>query len=317
MSLAKMGDIKMKAIVTGGAGFIGSHLVGELISEGFDVHIIDNISTGKMEHVHPKAILHVLDLRSPDIRDLIINEKPDIVFHLAAQVDVLKSIQDPEYDSQVNIMGTVNLLQACSESSSVKKIIYSSSSAVYGDHKADRLLETFDTKPISYYGVSKLTPESYLRIYQQLYGLSYTVLRYANVYGPNQTPKGEGGVVAIFLDRIKKGLPIIIHGEGEQTRDFVYVKDVVKANLAAIQKGENEIINISTANPTTVNQLAHILSKIHDKQIIIRNSKARPGDIEHSCLDNSKADKILHWSPIYSIDQGLKETYDFVMQQML
>ncbi|CAH0345470.1 NAD-dependent epimerase/dehydratase family protein [Bacillus sp. CECT 9360] len=305
----------MKAVVTGGAGFIGSHLVRELISEGVTVHIIDNLASGKREQIHPRAILHVLDVQSSDVRDLIVKEQPDIVFHLAAQVDVLSSIHNPEYDAQVNILGTVNILEACRESSSVKKIIYSSSSAVYGDIKVARLTENNLTEPISYYGVSKFAPEHYLRIYHQLYGLSYTVLRYANVYGPNQTPKGEGGVVAIFLDRIKKGLPLVIHGDGGQTRDFVYVKDVVRANLCAIQQGDNEVINIGTATPTSVNQLAYTLTKLHGSKVVITHSDGRPGDIMHSCLENNKAERLLQWTPLYSINEGLQETYDFVMQE--
>ena len=219
---------------------------------------------------------------------------------------------DPAYDATVNIVGTINILQAC-RAAAVKKIIYSSSSAVYGDVKESRIAEKEVTQPISYYGVSKLTPEHYLRIYHELYDLPYTVLRYANVYGPNQTPKGEGGVVAVFLDRIKKGLPLVIHGDGEQTRDFVYVRDVVKANLYAMKHGNNEIINIGTSIPTSVNQLANILIQLHDSPIDITYSPARPGDIVHSCLENNKAERVLHWTPSYSIQQGIWETYHFIM----
>ena len=302
----------MKAVVTGGAGFIGSHLVKELVSMGITVHVIDNFASGKREYVHPQAILHVMDIQSPEVMDLFVKEKPDYVFHLGAQVDVQRSILDPAYDAVVNIVGTLNILQACRKAA-VKKIIYSSSSAVYGDIEASRIVETEATQPISYYGISKLTPEHYLRIYHELYGLSYTVLRYANVYGPNQTPKGEGGVVAIFLDRIKKGLPLVVHGDGEQTRDFVYVKDVVKANLSAMKHGNNEIMNIGTSIPTSVNQLANLLMELHHSPIDVTYSPARPGDIVHSCLENNKAGRILHWTPSYSIQQGIKETYDFVM----
>lgn len=302
----------MKAVVTGGAGFIGSHLVNELVSKGVTVHVIDNFVSGKRELVHPKAILHVMDIQSPDVIHLFVKEKPDFVFHLGAQVDVQRSILDPAYDATVNIVGTLNILKACRETA-VKKIIYSSSSAVYGDLKASRIGETEVTQPISYYGVSKFTPEHYLRIYQQLYGLSYSVLRYANVYGPNQTPKGEGGVVAVFLDRIKKGLPLVIHGDGEQTRDFIYVKDVVRANLSAMQYGYNEVINIGTSIPTSVNQLADLFVQIHDSPIEITYSPARPGDIMHSCLENKRAERVLHWTPSYTTQQGIRETYDFKM----
>ena len=302
----------MKAVVTGGAGFIGSHLVKELVSRGITVHVIDNLASGKKGNVHPQAILHVMDIQSSDVIDLFVKEKPDYVFHLGAQVDVQRSILDPSYDATINIVGTLNILEACRKAA-VKKIIYSSSSAVYGDLKASRIVETDETQPISYYGVSKFTPEHYLRIYHLLYGLTYTVLRYANVYGPNQTPKGEGGVVAIFLDRIKKGLPLVIHGDGEQTRDFVYVKDVVKANLTAMEHGNNEVVNIGTSIPTSVNQLAQLLIQLHNSSIDVTYSPSRPGDILHSCLDNSKAERLLHWTPSYSIQQGIRETYHFGM----
>ena len=302
----------MKAVVTGGAGFIGSHLVKELVSRGITVHVIDNLASGKKENVHPQAILHVMDIQSSDVIDLFVKEKPEYVFHLGAQVDVQRSILDPSYDATINIVGTLNILEACRKAA-VKKIIYSSSSAVYGNVKASRIVETDETQPISYYGVSKFTPEHYLRIYHLFYGLTYTVLRYANVYGPNQTPKGEGGVVAIFLDRIKKGLPLVIHGDGEQTRDFVYVKDVVKANLSAMEHGNNEVVNIGTSIPTSVNQLANLFIQLHNSSIDVTYSSSRPGDILHSCLDNSKAERLLHWTPSYSMQQGIRETYYFGM----
>ncbi len=304
----------MKAVVTGGAGFIGSHLVDELISVGYEVHVIDNLSTGHREHVPPQAVLHVVDVRSSETKDVILREKPDVVFHQAAQVDVLRSIQDPLYDTSVNILGTVNLLTACCQAS-VEKFVYASSCAVYGDLKEALIREDSPTCPISYYGISKLTPESYIRVFHQLYGLPYTILRYANVYGPRQSPNGEGGVVAIFLNRLKSGLPLTIYGDGEQTRDFVHVQDVVRANIAAINRGHNEIIQVGTATRTSINHLVASLKAIHGSSVVTVHESERPGDIRHSCLDNRKALNVLGWRPQYDLDTGLIETYAFVMSQ--
>lgn len=304
----------MKVLVTGGAGFIGSHLVDALVSMGTAVHVVDNLSTGQRENVHPRAILHVLDVCSQEAKDLIVREQPDVVFHQAAQVDVQRSIREPEYDANVNIVGTINVLEGCCQAS-VKKFIYASSCAVYGDLATDLITEEHFTRPVSFYGVSKLTPESFIRLFHRIYGIPFTILRYANVYGPRQTAKGEGGVVAIFLDRIRKGLPLVIHGDGEQTRDFVYVKDVVTANLAAVQQGHQEIIQIGTSARTSVNQLVEYLEGIHGSRIPVEYGPERPGDIRHSCLDNRKARRVLGWTPRYNAAAGLQETYNFVMKK--
>jgi UDP-glucose 4-epimerase len=302
----------MKAIVTGGAGFIGSHLVEALISQGAEVQVIDNLSTGNLSYVPAGIVLHQLDIRSEEAKQLIQTERPDIVFHHAAQVDVQRSVSDPGYDASVNIAGTANIIHACCLAS-VKKIVYASSCAVYGDLNKILINEDDPTKPMSFYGMSKLTPEYYLHIFHKLYGLPYTILRYANVYGPKQTPKGEGGVVAIFLDRIRKGMPLTIFGDGEQTRDFVYVKDVVAANLAAINQGDQQIVQIGTASSTSVNQLVKLFSHIHGGEIKTMNHQERAGDIKHSCLNHTKAFEHLNWKPHYDLHRGLKETYEYVM----
>lgn len=298
----------MKAIVTGGAGFIGSHLVDELITGGATVHVIDNLSTGMREHVNPKATLHVLDICSPETKELVVREQPDVVFHLAAQVDVQRSIREPDYDAHVNIVGTVNVLEASCQSTA-KKIIFASSCAVYGNLETTLISEADETEPISIYGTSKLTSESFIRLFHQIYGIPYTILRYANVYGPRQNAKGEGGVVAIFLDRMQKGLPLIIHGDGEQTRDFVFVKDVVAANLAAVHQGNQETIQVSTSQRTSINRLVELLQNLHGKELRVIHDEERPGDIRHSCLDNKKAMQMMNWRPQYDIIQGLNESY--------
>ncbi|GER71194.1 UDP-glucose 4-epimerase [Weizmannia acidilactici] len=302
----------MKAVVTGGAGFIGSHLVDELIKNYFEVHIIDNLSAGGIKNIHPMAIFHEIDIRSKDAKEIINRERPDIVFHLAAQADVGISIRYPNLDAGVNINGTINILEACRESD-VKKVIFASTSAVYGDFRTDQLLESDPTVPISFYGLSKLSAESYFHLFHHLYGLSFTILRYGNVYGPRQSAKGEGGVVAVFLDRIKNGEPLMIYGDGEQTRDFIYVKDIVQANMAAIDNGHQDIFNISTAKTTSINQLVSYLNKIHGSAIDSKNTSGRIGDIKHSCLNNQKAIQKLGWRPVFNIYQGLEDTYKYIM----
>ncbi|MFD2168571.1 NAD-dependent epimerase/dehydratase family protein [Tumebacillus lipolyticus] len=305
----------MKAVVTGGAGLIGSHLVDQLIALGFDVHVIDNLSTGDLANVHPKATLHQLDIRSQEAKNVIKKERPAVVFHQAAQVVVQCSIRDPKHDASVNILGTINMLEACCEAS-VQAFVYASSCAVYGDLHAGVITEEDPVNPISFYGASKLAPELYIRVFHQMYGLPYTILRYANVYGPRQTPHSEGGVVAIFLDRIRRGLPLLIHGDGEQTRDFVYVKDAVRANIAAMYRNQNRVIQVGTATATSINQLVAMLRYIHCSEIKVTYEPERPGDIKHSCLDYSQNRRQLLWSPQYDLLQGLTETYSSVMKRV-
>ncbi|MED0661190.1 NAD-dependent epimerase/dehydratase family protein [Bacillus smithii] len=300
----------MKAVVTGGAGFIGSHLVEELLLQGAKVHVLDNLVSGQLKNVHPLAVMHIEDIRSQGAKQIIKREKPDVVFHLAAQADVGQSIREPKYDADMNINGTINILEACREAS-VKKIIFASTSGVYGNLQKDLISEKDLTMPISYYGLSKLTAESYIRLFHQLYGLSYTILRYGNVYGPRQSAKGEGGVIAIFIDRIKKGMPLMIHGDGEQTRDFVYVKDIVRANIAAVEKGDQETIQVSTGKSISINHLVKMLTQIYGSPIETIYTHARTGDIKHSCLDNKKARQLLQWNPQVDIFNGLTETYTF------
>jgi UDP-glucose 4-epimerase len=298
----------MKAVVTGGAGFIGSHLTEELIARQIEVHIIDNLDTGNLENIHPSAVVHLVDVCSEEAKAVIVREKPDIFFHLAAQADVQRSIRMPGFDASVNIAGTINMLEACRDGA-VGKIVFASTSGVYGDLEKERISESDVTSPISYYGLSKYCAEAYIRLFHQLYGTPYTILRYGNVYGPRQTPKGEGGVVALFMDRIQKGLAFQIHGDGEQTRDFVYVKDIVEANLATIRHGHQQTIHVRTAQKTSINDLAAMLIQIHGSELAIHHISARTGDIRHSCLDNSKAKSTMNWQPSYTIQMGLEETY--------
>ncbi|AFM01434.1 nucleoside-diphosphate-sugar epimerase [Desulfitobacterium dehalogenans ATCC 51507] len=300
----------MKVLVTGGAGFIGSHLVESLVCQGIEVSIIDNLVSGQSCMSHPLVAFHHMDICSRDAKAVIIREKPDVVFHLAAQTDVRKSLQDPQYDAKVNICGTINLLEACREAK-VRKLIFTSTSAVYGDLHKEPISEEDPVAPISYYGLSKWAAESYILLFHQLYGISYTILRFSNVYGPGQIAKGEGGVVAVFLDHIHAKKTLNIHGDGAQTRDFVYVKDVVRAIQAAVERGDQEIIQVSSSGKTSVNQLVSMLSRIHGSAFEIIHTPANQGDVKHSCLDNRKAYELLQWQPLIDLPDGLATTYAY------
>ncbi|RCX19787.1 UDP-glucose 4-epimerase [Fontibacillus phaseoli] len=297
-------------VVTGGAGFIGSHLVNRLVRQNMQVHVIDNLSTGRMENVPLQATLHIEDVRSEHARNIIMDAKPDTLIHLAAQADVQQSVADPFFDMQVNVSGTLNMLEAC-RMSNVRKFIFASTSGVYGDLQKEVLTELDPVKPISFYALSKMTAEHYIRMYDKFYNIPYTILRFANVYGPGQTVKGEGGVISIFMDKVSNNLSLPVNGDGEQTRDFVYVKDVGEAIVAAVDHGNRDTIHVSTGIKTSLNQLIGLLASLHPKQVDVVYQPPRPGDIMHSCLSNLKARNHLHWKPVYSIQQGLAETYRY------
>ncbi|MFM9280069.1 NAD-dependent epimerase/dehydratase family protein [Paenibacillus jiagnxiensis] len=297
----------MKAVVTGGAGFIGTHLVHALTDSGYEVHVLDNLSTGSTAGLDTRAEFHQVDIRSVEAGEIVKRERPDVVFHLAAQADVQYSIRQPFQDADVNIMGTIRMLDACREAGS--KLVFSSTAGVYGELQKERIKEDDPTVPISGYGQSKLGAESYIRLFHRLYGVDYTILRYSNVYGPGQGVKGEGGVVALFMDRLIKGESLQIYGDGEQTRDFIYVKDVVRANIAAARKSCQSTVHVSTGRTSTINGLASYLLGLHGGGLAPAHTPAKMGDIRHSCLDNTKATRLLGWEPAYSIETGLKQTY--------
>ncbi|PFG06632.1 NAD-dependent epimerase/dehydratase family protein [Bacillus sp. es.034] len=298
----------MKAIVTGGAGFIGSHLVDALISRGLSVHVIDNLSSGKAKFLNPLAKFYEMDISSSEAYNLILTEKPDFIFHMAAQADVSQSTLSPVNDMLTNAGGTLNLLEACRHFP-IKNFIFSSTSAVYGNVNSDLIDETHQPSPISFYGLSKLTAENYIKLYFDTFQVPFTILRYGNVYGPRQTSKGEGGVIAVFLEKLLKNEQLKINGDGLQTRDYIYVQDVVEANIAAAIKEQPMTIQISTGKRTSILQLIELLDNYHSSNILSFHTTDRQGDIKHSCLDNSLAKRLLTWEPHYSIEKGLKETY--------
>jgi UDP-glucose 4-epimerase len=304
----------MKVLVTGGAGFIGSHIVDQLMTAGHQVAVIDNMSSGKETNLNPDAVFYRMDMENDKIQEVFQREKPDAVIHQAAQTVVQTSVQEPVYDAHMNILGTINLLEA-SRLHGVKKFIYASSAAVYGNPQYVPIDERHPVDPLSGYGISKYTPEQYLRVYQQMYGLKFTILRYANVYGIRQDPQGEGGVISIFIDKVLAQNPFIIFGDGEQTRDYIYVEDVARANLSALHTGDGEIFNIGTGVQTTLNQLVNKLQEISGKSLDTLYEKERLGDIKHSYYTVNKARNGLHWTPEVSLEDGLRRTYQFYANQ--
>ncbi len=296
----------MKVLVTGGAGFIGSHLVDALLDKGEEVHVVDDLSTGRQENLDLAAFFHKIDICDSGLDKLICSIQPEVVFHLAAQVSVPRSLENPYEDTRVNILGTVNLLEACVQAG-VKRVIFSSSAAVYGMPQYLPLDEEHSLITISPYGTSKAAAEKYLQLYNRLYGLEYVILRYANVFGPRQDADGEGGVVSIFAQAVRNRLPLKIYGDGEQNRDFVYVKDIVRANLAALICSSSITVNVSTEKATSVNQLANLLNRIGNFSSSIKHEPERPGDIRNSILCNNRAKKELHWESVYTLEEGLYE----------
>lgn len=298
----------MKIVVTGGAGFIASHIVDAYIADGHEIHIVDDFSTGREANVNAKAVVHRLDIADSNTVKLITDLKPDVLNHHAAQMDVRRSVADPAFDARINIIGFVNLLQGCVEAE-VKKVIFASSGgAVYGDKEPIPAAEDHPTEPLSPYGVSKRTGELYLDYYYMAFGLPYVALRYANVYGPRQSSKGEAGVVAIFIDRLLSENSPIINGDGKQTRDYVFVGDVVAANLAALRTPFIGAVNIGTGQETDVVTICRSLRAGLGSSIEATHGPAKTGEQRRSCLAVGFAAKVLSWRPVTSLDQGLQKT---------
>ncbi|MBN2357561.1 NAD-dependent epimerase/dehydratase family protein [candidate division KSB1 bacterium] len=298
----------MKILVTGGAGFIASHIVDAYIQAGHEVTVLDNLVTGKKENINPKAVFYHLDIQDAQVVDIFAKHRFDLVNHHAAQMDVRRSVEDPVYDARNNVLGMLNILQACVKTGVQRFIFASSGGAVYGEQVTFPADERHQTQPYSPYGITKLVGEKYLFFYALTYQLGYTILRYANVYGPRQNPHGEAGVVAIFCRRLLDGQQPIIFGNGEQTRDFVYVKDVVTANVKALDRKDNEILNIGTSTETTINEVYEHLNALIGAGMAQKHGPAKEGEQFRSVIDYGYAKKVLDWQPQYDLQTGLKET---------
>lgn len=298
----------MQAVVTGGAGFIGSNLVDALIERGDSVDVVDNLSSGKRENVHERARLHVLDIREP-LDDLFAELRPDVCFHLAAQADVRVSVERPDYDAEVNVIGTVHVLEAA-RLAGARVVFSSTGGAIYGEcvEPAD---EASERQPLAPYGTAKLAGEEYLLTYQRLYGMANVALRFGNVFGPRQDPHGEAGVVAIFLGRLRDGEICRIFGDGKQERDYVYVGDVVQAALAATEV-EGGIFNVGTGRATSVLELYDLCRKVAGSKLAAEHAPARAGELQRSVLDINKAADELGWRPDTSLEDGLRQTWNWI-----
>jgi UDP-glucose 4-epimerase len=303
----------MKVLVTGGAGFIGSHIVDSLVARNYEVAVVDSFVTGHRSGVNKAVPYYEMDI-TENIEEAFRPERPDCVIHLAAQNNVQQSFNDPVMDAKVNILGTVNILECCKKYQ-VKKIIYASSAAIYGNPKYLGVDEGHPIKPLSFYGISKYTPEQYIQVYASLTGMKYSILRYSNVYGVRQDALGEGGVIAVFMHKFLNRETPVIFGNGQQTRDFIYVADVAQANIAALTQGDDEIMNISTNTQTSINDLISVLNRSFGTSLEPIYREARDGDIMHNYLDNTKALKILSWKPEYRLDEGLRLTIDYYKKQ--
>ena len=310
----------MNVLVTGGAGFIGSHVADALLARGYTVHILDDMSGGKIENVPEGATLHEYDIRSQEAASLIIDQQFDAIFHLAAQMDVRRSVSDPRYDADVNVLGFLNLMEAARHVPIKKFVFASTGGAIYGE--PDREYNEGKTQPeshpqnhVSPYGITKLVTEKYLHFYELSYGIPFAAMRFGNVYGPRQNPYGEAGVVAIFSERLLDGKQPVIYGDGEQTRDYVYVEDVVRAVLAGFDYDGSGIFNVGTGVETTVNHLFRVINSATGNAAEEVHEAGRPGEQQRSVLDVSLAGERLNWQPKVSIDDGLRRTVQWFVEK--
>ena len=302
----------MNILITGGAGFIGSHIGDALIMAGHQITVVDNLSTGSLQNVPKEAVFYEADIRDiAQMETIFAQGKFAVVFHEAAQTMVPYSLEHPLEDADLNIIGLIKVLDLC-RTYHIKKFIFSSSAAVYGDNQQLPLQETEPVEPTSFYGLTKATAEAYIQMYHRLYRLPYVILRYANVYGERQGSNGEGGVVYIFANRLVHQQALTIFGDGTQTRDFIYVKDVAQANVAALESAiRSGIYNVSTAKETTIEEIKNQLVSFATYQPTIRYQAVRSGDIYRSVLDNRRTIKELKWKPQVDLRTGLQQTYAY------
>ncbi len=303
----------MRILVTGGAGFIASHVVDGYIALGHDVTVIDDLSRGSRNNLNPKARFRLGDIQDAQfVKSVFAEERPEIVNHHAAQMDVRRGVREPLFDASVNILGSLNLLQAAVSHGSKRVIYISTAGAAYGEPKRLPVPEDDPINPITPYGISKHTVEHYLFTYRFLYGLSYVVLRYGNVYGPRQNSQGEAGVFAIFCEQMLSGVQPVIYGDGKKIRDYVFIEDVVRANVAALERGDGEICNVASGLDTTDQEVFDFVRELLGKPgLKPRYVARRPGEIDRIRLDISKARRVLDWTPRISIAEGARRTVSF------
>lgn len=306
----------MNILVTGGAGFIASQIADAFINEGHQVTIVDDLSSGFIKNVNQKAKFLKANICDKNLSQLFENEKFDVINHHAAQMDVRRSVKNPEFDATTNILGTINLLQNAIKFKVNKFMFASTGGAVYGEQEYFPADEKHPTQPRSPYGISKLSVEKYIHFYHAEYGLKYSILRYANIYGPRQNPFGEAGVVAIFSTKLLKGDQPIINGEGKQTRDYVFVGDVVNANLLALNDSANDIYNVGTEIETDVNQLFHYINSITGAGKEEKHGPAAPGEQMRSVITSNKLFNKFGWRPAIKIEDGLNSTIDFFREEL-
>lgn len=309
----------MKILVTGGAGFIGSNTVDRFIAEGHEVVVMDNLSTGRSENLNPKAKFYLMDVRSAEVEKVFAAERPDAVSHFAAQKSVPKSVDNPIMDAEINIIGLLNLLNQCIKYQVKKFIFISTGGALYGDATRVPTPETYEPQMISPYAVSKFTCEKYLYYYNALYGLRYTVLRLANIYGPRQIAEGDCGVVPIFANNLVAGKPSTLFAYADMpkgtTRDYVYVEDVCAANVLALTRGDSDIFNIGTGQEVSTEDLYNLMQEVFGISIPLIRERERVGDVRRSTLDFSKAESLLGWSPKVDLRSGMEKTAAYYRRQ--
>ena len=306
----------MRILVTGGAGFICSHVADGYIAGGHDVAIIDDLSRGSRDNLNPKARFYLGDVRDAEfVNSVFETEQPQVVNHHAAQMDVRRGVREPLFDASVNILGSLNILQAA-VAHGCKRVIYiSTGGAAYGEPQRLPVLEDDPINPITPYGISKHTVEHYLFTYRFLYGLNYVVLRYGNVYGPRQSSHGEAGVIAIFCEQMLAGIQPVIYGDGSKTRDYIFVEDVVRANLAAIERGDGEIFNIASGSETSDQQVFDVIrDRLGKSDLRAQYVARRPGEIEKIYLDIRKAERVLGWTPQIALNEGARRTVSYFQQ---
>ncbi len=305
-----------RVLVTGGAGFIGSTIADLFVAHGWDVAVLDDLSSGKRENVPARARFYPCDVRSAAASEAILKERPSVICHEAAQIDVRRSMADPRFDCDVNLGGLLNVMQAAVKAGATKQVLFASSGgAMYGETDAIPTREDHPSRPVSHYGAAKSASELYLGVYTANYGIPYAALRYANVYGPRQDPHGEAGVVAIFSGRLLQGKPCTINGDGKQTRDYVFVGDVARANVLAAEKGFAGALNIGTGVETDVNRLYALMAHATGVEAAPQYAPARPGEQKRSCIDPAAAAAALGWRPEVSLEDGLRRTVEFFRGQ--